>query len=90
VVGIITSKQQKFSQSDQVLIRQFSKKLQSDAVVNRAHLCWLGSKSAEVCRANLLSVRLSPFVLVVVASSQQFFFFFKPFQTLDLGVSVSI
>jgi len=39
VVRIITSKQQQFSQSDPVLIRQFSKKLQSDPVLVRAHLC---------------------------------------------------
>ena len=47
----ITLKQQKFSQSDPVLIRQFSKKLLSDpvlirpklaSVLIRAHLCFAG------------------------------------------------
>jgi len=50
IFGIITLKQQKFSQSDPVLIRQFWKKLQSDPVMIRqklasflirAHLCYL-------------------------------------------------
>jgi len=38
---IITLKQKIFSQSDPVLIYQFSKRLQSDPVLIRAHLCWL-------------------------------------------------
>ena len=38
IFRIITLKQQKFSQSDRVLIRQFSKKLQSDPVLIRPKL----------------------------------------------------
>jgi len=49
MVRITTLKQQKFSQSDPDLVRQFSKKLQSDpvlirpklaSVLIRAHLCY--------------------------------------------------
>jgi len=36
---IITLKQHKLSQSDPVLVPQFTKKLQSDLVLIRAHLC---------------------------------------------------
>jgi len=43
IFRIITLKQQKFSQSDPVRVRQLSKKLQSDPVLIRAHLwfVWL-------------------------------------------------
>jgi len=41
IFRIITLKQQKFCQSNPVPIRQFSKKLQSDPVLIRVHLCCL-------------------------------------------------
>jgi len=46
MVRIITLKQQNFSQSDPVLIRQFKKKLQSDAVLSG--LNWLQSWSSPI------------------------------------------
>ena len=48
---IITSKQQKFSQSDPYLICQFSKKVQSDPVLIRAHLWYCCDRKSRAAYA---------------------------------------
>ena len=45
---IITSKQQKSSKSDPVLIRQFKKKMQSDPVLIRAHLWFIYTRKSPL------------------------------------------
>jgi len=51
---ITTSKQQKFSQSDPVLIRQFSKKLPSDPILIRKN--WLQSRFSPAPCSSLVAV----------------------------------
>jgi len=63
MISINTSKQQKFSQSDPVLFRQFLKKLQSDPVLIRPKLASALIQSdpvpirAHLCHADGVSVQ---------------------------------
>jgi len=55
---IITLKQQKFSQSDPALIRQFSKKMQSDPILIRPKLASVLNQSDPVLtRSHLCCLR---------------------------------
>jgi len=72
VVRIITSTQQKFSQSNPVLIRRFSKKLQSDPVLIRPKLASVLTQSAPVLiRAHLWQVGLSASPRTTEAQAQE-------------------